>query len=105
MKRYPSGVTAHHFQDHHAIVRLGSCVQTIKCFGRDIQRRYKSECQLGACQIVVDRLGNTTNRNAALVKLGGDRECAFTTQDHECVDANDLHVRDRFFVHALDSAF
>src|SRR5215217_2541361 len=96
---------AHHFQNHDAIVRLSSRVQTIEGFGSDIERGYESERQLSAGEIVIDRLRHTADRNAALVKLIRDRECAFTTQDHERVDANDLHVGDRFLIDALRVAF
>src|SRR5262249_3888392 len=42
--------------------------------------------------------------NASLVELVGDRQCSFTTQDHQRIDAHDLHVGDRFLVDAFDVA-
>src|SRR6185369_11229365 len=77
-------------------------VQTIESFGCDIQRSDKPERELSTSEIVIDRLRHTTHRNAALVKLVRERECAFTTKDHECVDTNDLHVGDRFLVNAFN---
>src|SRR6185369_844750 len=77
-------------------------VQTIESFGCDIQRSDKPERELSTSEIVIDRLRHAADRNAALVKLVRERECAFTTKDHECVDTNDLHVGDRFLVNAFD---
>src|SRR5205085_4426780 len=102
MQRDPAGVPAHHFEDHHAIVRLGGRVQPVQCFGRDIERGDKAERQLGARKIVIDSLWHAADRNATFIKLSSDRQCAFTTKHHECIDADDLHIRDRFLIDALD---
>jgi Fe-Mn family superoxide dismutase len=37
--------TAQSLADHHAVVRGGGCVQTVKCFRCNVNRRHKSECQ------------------------------------------------------------
>ena len=78
-------------------------MQTIERFGCDVQRRDEPERQFRAGEIVVDRLRDAADRNAALVKLVGDRQRAFAAKHDEGVDTEDLHVGDRFLVYGLDA--
>ena len=57
VQRQPAGFMSHHLHDEHARVRKCGGMDGIDNRGRDINRGLKTECQLGAPQIVVDRLG------------------------------------------------
>ena len=57
VQRQPAGFMSHNLHDEHARVRKCGGMDGINNRGRDINRGLKTECQLGAPQIVVDRLG------------------------------------------------
>src|SRR5688572_23436331 len=69
----------------------------------DIQRSDKTKRQFRAGEIIVDRLGYATDRNATFVKFIGDAQRTFTAKDHEGIDPEDLHVGDGFCVNGLDA--
>ena len=104
MQRDPARVAAHHFENHHAIVRLGSRVQAVQCFGSDVECGDETERQFSASEIVVDRFRNAADVNATFIKLIRDSERAFAAEDDERVDAEHTHVGDRFFVDVFDAA-
>src|ERR1035438_3709847 len=54
----PSGVAAHHFDDDHAVVRIGRGVNAIDSLGGNRYCCVEAECYIGAADVVVDGLGN-----------------------------------------------
>ena len=52
----PAGVAAHHLDDDHAVVRLGRRVQAVDRVGGDLHRGLEAEREVGAGEVVVDRL-------------------------------------------------
>src|SRR5208282_2320158 len=57
--RDPARGSAHHFYHDHTIVRLCRRMDTIDGFGCDIDRRVEAKGEVGAGQIIVDRLRDT----------------------------------------------
>ena len=56
VRRDPARVAAHHLDDHHAVVALGGRVQAVDRVGRDLHRGVEAEREVGAGEVVVDRL-------------------------------------------------
>src|SRR6185295_9583330 len=54
LKRDPSDVAPHHFDQHNAVVALGSRVQTINRLGRELHRGIEAEGHVSPNQIIVD---------------------------------------------------
>ena len=52
----PARVAAHHLDDDHAVVRLGRGVQAVDRVGGDLHRGLEAEREVGAREVVVDRL-------------------------------------------------
>ena len=82
VERNPSGVAAHHFDDHDALVRFGGRVQAIDRVGREVDGRVEPEAVRGADDVVVDRLWHADDGDAALAELVCDREGAVAA-DHD----------------------
>ena len=83
----PPGVPAHHLDDHHAVVRLGSRVQTVDRLGADRHRRVEPERVVGAREVVVDRLRDADHRRLELgVEPGGDAERVLAADRNQCVE-------------------
>ena len=61
--RDPSGVPAHHLADQHAIVGFGGGVEPVDCIDRDLHGGVKAEGDLGAGEVVVDRLRHADDRH------------------------------------------
>src|SRR5687767_10816202 len=74
-------------------MRRGRRMQAIKGFGRDIDRRHESECQLGRSKVVIDRLWNTYHRKAAMVELFRYGERSFTAENYQRLDPEDVEIR------------
>ena len=70
VERDPAGVAAHHLDDHDAVVRLGGGVQPIDGVGREVDGGVEAETVGGADDVVVDRLRDADDRNAALCRTG-----------------------------------
>ncbi len=68
VERDPSGVPAHHLDDHDAVVRLGGGVQPIDGVGREIDGGVEAETVGGPDDVVVDRLRDADDRDAAVVE-------------------------------------
>jgi hypothetical protein len=66
VERDPAGVPPHHLDDHDAVVRLGGRVQPIDGVGREIDGGVEAETVGGADDVVVDRLRDADDRDAAL---------------------------------------
>ena len=96
MQSNPTRVSTHHFQYHHAVMRLRRGVQPIERFSSYVQGCHKAESQLRAGKIVVDGFRNADNRAPKAVKLGCNSECAFPTQDNQSLDPQTLEICDRF---------
>ena len=94
VERDPARVAAHHFDDHHAVVRLRRRVQPIDRVGRERHRRIESERHRRLDDVVVDRLGHADDGHAALVKLVGDGERAVAADDDERVESERAEVLD-----------
>src|SRR5204862_7041276 len=62
MRGDPAGVPAHNFDNHDALVRFGSGVETIDRFRYDLNSSVETERVVGAGQVVIDGLGNADNR-------------------------------------------
>ena len=83
--RDPTGVTAHHLDDHHAVVALGGGVQPVDGIGRDLHRGVEPEGEVGGGEVVVDGLGHPDDGDARLL--------AETRRDAEGVLAADHDQR------------
>ena len=83
--RDPAGVTSHHLDDHHAVVRLRRRVEPVDRLGCDRDGRVEAERVVGAGEVVVDRLRNADDGEAVL----GMESC----RDAERVLAADRHER------------
>src|SRR5207248_7320962 len=69
----PAGVASHHFDDDYAVVRLGRRVYAVDGFGGAVHGGVECEAEVGAAEVVVDRLGNTADFESRLLKLVRDR--------------------------------
>ena len=89
MRGDPAAVTAHHLDDHHAIVRLGRGVESIDRIGGDLDSGVEPERDLGALDVVVDRLRHADDRQSALgVQLAGEAQRPVATDDDQRPDAH-----------------
>ena len=91
VQRDPPGVAAHHFHHHDAAMGLGGGVQTIDGVGGEADGGVEAEAAGGADDVVVDRLRHTDQRNALLVELVGDRQCAVAADADERIE---VHLRE-----------
>ena len=58
----PARVAAHHLHHHHPVVRLGGGVQPVDRVGGDLHGGVEAEGEVGARQVVVDRLRHARPR-------------------------------------------
>ena len=83
----PAGVPAHHLDDDDPIVRVGRGVQAVDRVDGDLHRGPESEGDVGAREVVVDRLRDADHREGVvLVELVGDPEGVLAADRHEGVD-------------------
>src|ERR1044072_7901029 len=94
----PTSVAPHHFENHHAVVRLGRRVQTVERLGGDVERGHEAEGQLGGGEVVVDGLRHTDDREAPAVELARDGERALAADGDEGVDAKSREIVEGLFV-------
>ena len=78
-------MAAHHLHDDHAVVRLGGGVQAVDRVGGDLHRGLKAEGQVGAAEVVVDRLGHPDHGDALFVQAQRDAERVLAADRHERV--------------------
>jgi hypothetical protein len=83
----PSGVAAHHLDQHHSLMGFGGAVQPVDGLAGDGQRGVMPECHIGAIDVVVDRLRHADYRDVLLGQPMRGRERAFATDRDEHVDA------------------
>ena len=75
----PARVTAHHLDNHHAVVRLGGGVQPVDRLGADEHRGVEAEGVVGPGKVVVDRLRHADDREVVLfVQSRGDSQVVGT---------------------------
>ena len=61
ISRDPAGIASHHFHHDHAIVRLGRRMHPVNGFGGHIHGGVEAEGEVGARQIIVNRLRNANH--------------------------------------------
>ncbi len=69
----PAGVAAHHLDDHHAVVRLRGGVQAVDRVGHDLHGGLEAERDVGAAEVVVDRLRHADDGDARFVQRAAPR--------------------------------
>ena len=84
--RDPTGVPPHHLDDHHAVVGFGRRVQPVDRFGRDLDGGVESEREVGAGQVVVDRLRNADDVETFGGELRGRAEGVLAADRDQRVD-------------------
>jgi hypothetical protein len=88
VERDPPGVPTHHLDDHDAVVRLGGGVQPIDGVGCEINGGIEAETVGGSDDVVVDRLRDADDRDAAVVEPVGDRQRAIAADDDQRIEAH-----------------
>src|SRR6185295_16314344 len=101
MQRDPACISSHDFQNHYAVVRFCGRVQSIERFGCDVKRSYKPEGEFRTCEIVVDGLGNTDNRNPQPIELVSNREGTFTAEYDQPFNAKTIEILDCLAIDVL----
>ena len=86
MQGDPSGVTAHHLDDEHAMVRLGGGVQAVDGLGGDRHGCVEAEGVVGGVEIVVDRLGYADDGQAVLGEFRGHAKGVLAADGNERID-------------------
>ncbi len=87
LEREEAGVSPHHLEHHHPLVRLGGGVQLVDRVGAGRPRGVEAERLLGAGEIVVDRLRAADDLHAELVQAVADREGAVAADRDQPVEA------------------
>src|SRR5688572_8323523 len=85
-------MSAHHFEDHHAVVRFGGGVESIECFGGNVERGNEAKCQLSRRKIVIDCFRHTNHRKTSPVKLSGDGERTLSTEHNQRLDSQSREI-------------
>ena len=84
----PAAVATHHLDDHHPVVALGRGVQPVDGVGGDLHRGVEAERDVGADDVVVDRLRHADDRQPVLgVQPAGDAQRAVAADDDDGVEA------------------
>ena len=94
----PAGVPAHHLDHDHAVVRLGGRVQAVDRVRGDLHRGLEAEREVGAGQVVVDRLRDADDVHARLRQLARDAERVLAADRDQRVEPQLLERR----LHALE---
>jgi len=80
-------LTPHHLDHDHPVVRLGCGAQPIDCVGRDLYRGVKPEGQFCSCQVVVDCLRYTNDRDPRVHQSRSHAERVIAANRDERIDA------------------
>src|SRR6266404_79850 len=84
----------HDFDNHDALVRFSGSVKTVNRFGHYLNGGVETECVVGSCQIVIDRLGNADNGISFLLeKLVRNAESILAADSYKIGQAKLLPVR------------
>ncbi len=98
VRRDPTGVAAHHLDDHHPVVALGRRVQPVDGVGGDLHRGVEPEREVGRREVVVDGLRHADELHAVGAELGGDAEGVLAADRDQRVDPlafeRVVHARD-----------
>ena len=87
MKRDPSGIAAHHFDQHDAMMAFGGGVQAVNGIGGDVQGGVKAKGNLGGGEVVVNRLGHADDMQALAPEIAGDAQRAVSPNDDQSIQA------------------
>src|SRR5208282_2889393 len=68
----PTGIAAHDFDEHDAVVAFWGGVKAVDGFGGDDECGIEAEGDFGGVQIIVDGLGDTHNVHALAEKIARD---------------------------------
>jgi len=82
----PSRIPPHHFTDHHTVMTIRRGMQSIQCFGRGVDGGEKTESDLRAEQIVVDRFWDPDDIDASLHEWSRTLHRTITTDDDQSID-------------------
>ena len=85
--RDPARVAAHDLDDDDAVVRLRGRVQAVDRVGGDLHRGVEAEGDVGAGEVVVDRLGDADHRHAVGRQPARDAERVLAADRDQRVDA------------------
>ena len=89
----PAGVAAHHLDDHHAVVGLRRGVQAVDRVGDDLHSGVEAERDVGAAEVVVDRLRHPDDRDALFVQQQRHAERVLAADRDQRADAAALQRR------------
>ena len=95
VERDPSGVASHQLDHHDAVVALGSGVHLVERLGRGADGAVEPERALRAGHVVVDRLGDTDDRQSLAPELVRDLEAAVAADRDQGVEAAGLEGSDQ----------
>ena len=90
-----SGVAPHDLEHHDPVVRLGRGVQPVDRLGGDAERSVEADADVGAADIVVDRLGHRDHRETGIGQSPGGDQRAVAADGHQRLDAVALELRDQ----------
>ncbi len=104
----PAGVAAHHLDHHHPVMGLRGGVEAVDCVGGDLHGGVEAEGEVGAADIVVDRLRNADQRQAVVgIEAVGDRHGVLAADRDDGVQLLALerpfHPVDRAFANRLEA--
>jgi hypothetical protein len=85
--RDPAGLTPHHLDHDHTVVRLGGRAQPVDRVGRDLHSGVEAERQLRAAEIVVDRLRHADDRHPRIRQASRDAERVVAADRDQRIDA------------------
>ena len=88
-RRNPAGMTTHHFDDHDAVMRFRSGMQTIDGVGNDRNCGVESERVVSAADVVVDCLGNSDERELMLFAKDGGQPRATLRRQPQSIHPDD----------------
>ena len=94
IERDPPGIAAHHFDDHHAVVRLRRAVKPIDGIGRKIDGRVEPEQLTVPTMSLSMVFGTPTIGMPCLTKLMRDAERAVSADDDERVETELVEILD-----------
>src|SRR5215208_1111247 len=96
----PARGAPHHLDDDHPVVRFSGRVQAVDRVGRDLDRGLEAEREVGAGEVVVDRLRHADDVDAVLGQPAGDAERVLAADRDQPVEGVLLQRR----LHALEAA-
>ncbi len=93
-----TGIAPHHLQHHDPIMAGGRGLQPVESLGRHGHRGIVANCDLGLGDIVVDRLGDRHQAEAALLRqLAQDVLTAVSADSDQRLDSEQTQAFDHLF--------